>query len=488
MTQLQAQGEKPQKKFPLGIVTACFVVVYLLTVWYGYYNGMGAVFAYRMLLWPVGAALAGIIVTQTGLMRNLDMKLMLAYAAWVIFSTFAAHQNTTDTYEQTINFVICFALVCYPMAAVLPKEKRRPMFNMVFHIFIASFFVICVIGLVVVVLQTRISTPFSNVWIGLNPGFDNRLVLLAHPNYIGGICAVVVPISIYMIMGHRHWAVKAYYGLVIFAVYVVLALTDSRTNMIAVAVGVGLLALLLVLRKVKLRAKILTAAIGVVCMVAATALCYLAYDVVLDGVYWTSSKVIAQESPLWSVASAEETTEAEAEKATINITQSRALSRDITTATGRTPMWKEAFESAKAKPIIFLWGTTNRHVDDTVPSFSSINGRLHNSFVQVFMALGVPGFLIMLAFLVFVCWQSLRLFFGIKGTFEIWDAFLPVVLLSGILTSLTESFYFLEEMGVYSPIFFVVAGYVVCLVRENDALHAPAQGEEAASEGQEAVA
>lgn len=444
------------RTYAIGKAAAGLVLCYLALLFYSYYNFSRYSFIMRMAGYPVLFGLAGIILTQTYVQRLPEVKIMVAYLVWIVLETFLVYRSTSYQYEQTLSYAVAFLLACYPAMMLFPADVRKRTFHGILHCIIGIFAAACLFAIVVVILQTQVTTD-SGLMTGLSSTFDNRLIIIgAHPNYTGGIASTLLLLSLYMILARKNLAIRVYYGFVMLVFYVMLALTDSRTNMLAVALGVGMLGFLLPFSLAKkIRPAALRAVLGIVCAAAVAVVVYMGYSLALRGV----EAVSVQPAYAQEAASPE-----------VVITEGRDLLKDLKTATGRTKIWKEAFDSIRANPSILLKGLSNQHVYDVVPNIPSIEGRLHNSFLQVLVALGIPGLLLLLCFLTIIVGWAIRLFFMSPERAGLAERFLPAVLAACLFVSMAESFYFIESHGVYSPIFFLVAGYVVVTGRERAAV------------------
>lgn len=439
----------------LGKLSAITVFAYILVILYGDYNLNQSNFIIRILFTPAFFMLAGAMLMQPGRLRQWDIRFLCLYVLWIAVDTLIISRVTMYRYEDTVYYVAAFALGCYPMASLLPKEERGRTFRGMFHVFIAVITALCILGLTVVLLQTQLETARGQLTgIPAAGEGDQRLYIIGmHGNFYAPIICIMLMMAIYMILSYKNVAVRIYYVIVALILYITLPLSDSRTNMVAVAVGLGLLAMLLVLWRVKWKPSVLGAIVAVLCAGVVAVGAYAGYGLAMRGIESVAVKSAVAE---------------EAAGSDVQLPKSRDLLKDLKTATGRTGIWKETFQSVKEKPVILLTGLTNHHTYEAIPSFPQFDGRLHNSFIQVLIAFGLPALILVLCFLVVLAKRCIPLFFKPGLAVSLADRFLPVVLACCLVISMLESFFFLESPGMYSPLFYLVAGYVMVTVGEAE--------------------
>lgn len=444
--------QTPQKNRSnaLGITAAVFVLAYLLLILYSYYDNNLSGLLFRMVFYPFSMGLAGAVLTRPGMMRRREMQFMVGYIGWIVLETLLVYRSTMYAYQDTLYFAVAFGLVCYPMAFLLEGKTRTQMFRMIFHVLIPLVTIFCLYGIASVLLQTSFEAP-NGYLTGISAKEGRLEILAVHPNYYGPALTILFMMSLYMIVSYRHPLIKIAYALTLPIFYVTMALGDTRTNMLATAFGLGLFAMILVLARVKISQKVVRAVVAVLCAAVVMVVAYLGYAPALRGVEALSVKQAAAEA-------------AQTEDNAV-MTESRDLLKDLATATGRTRIWKEAMQSVLAKPSILLTGTTNHHTYETIPNLQQFDGRLHNSFLQVLVALGLPGLILLLGFLVIVVIECVRVFF-LREDLPLGERFLPAILAACMVIAMSESLFFLESKGVYSPLFFLIAGYIVAVSRD----------------------
>ena len=133
----------------------------------------------------------------------------------------------------------------------------------------------------------------------------------------------------------------------------------------------------------------------------------------------------------------------------------RPIKGDIGTLNGRTNIWQAALTEIGRDKSILMYGTSAGFAEQVIGQYEVAQGRnLHNSFLQMLFALGVPGLILMLAFLFISLLVSARVFFApaLLGGAE---RVLPVALVAVLLLSSMESFLLLYPNAYFANVWFV---------------------------------
>lgn len=152
------------------------------------------------------------------------------------------------------------------------------------------------------------------------------------------------------------------------------------------------------------------------------------------------------------------------EESEVHMTQSRDLLPSLAKMGGRVRIWNDVLSLLRDNPEILLTGVSAEKVLPRMSGrMSFAYGHLHNAFIEMLVALGIPGVLLMVAFLVLLAVRSVRLFFSGKEQASLADRFLPVILLACMVVAMLESIFFIMDQKIFDVMFFVVAGYVTHL-------------------------
>ena len=140
----------------------------------------------------------------------------------------------------------------------------------------------------------------------------------------------------------------------------------------------------------------------------------------------------------------------------------RPLEEDIGSFNGRTAIWKAAVTEMQKNKSILLLGTSPALAEQTIGQYEASQGRnLHNSFLQMLFALGVPGLILMLAFLVSVFIASFRVVFS-PAPLPLAERILPAALLAVLVLCCMESYLLLYPDVYFANVWFVLLSGYLC--------------------------
>lgn len=137
------------------------------------------------------------------------------------------------------------------------------------------------------------------------------------------------------------------------------------------------------------------------------------------------------------------------------------LSTDIKHFNGRFSIWSAALLALRENPETFVWGT--EYVSAEIISRCGIHTAVnaHNSWLQVWMLLGTPAFLIAMAYTLIALWNIWTLVW--RKNVELWKKVVALMVVCVIGASMLEAYLFAGEMPTYfvNFIFFLSTGYLV---------------------------
>lgn len=434
-------------------VLVWFLAAYLVFSLYQYYDLQAFVPLMTNIALPLLFGFAALTLVVGGALRSTNAKILALYLLWIYITGITRTGYTI--FNNLFIDVLTYALLCFPMAGMLPANRRRGAFRVIFYALVVFMLGMSIYALVIV-LQGRMLHSPNGFMLGLHPYITNRLALYAHPNYVSTLIAMLMIITLYLALSAKK-VYERVFAIVAFVIFgVIMALTDSRTGKLGVSVGVGLLGYVLATHLLRDQKRAVAVIAGIACTACVAALCYGSFS--LYG--WVMERVsVAQGPRMIQTALAED---AGGLGTAIQVSQRGFLADEG--FNGRSDVWKAAIEAIRKDPKILLVGAGN--LMDIVNQYTpKAYAHLHNSFLQTLLALGLPGFLLLATFLVRMLVQSARLLLDTSGRSTPAQRFLPALLLTCVIIGLAESHFFATEQPVYDPLFFLVAGYVQVLAR-----------------------
>lgn len=371
--------------------------------------------------------------------------------------------------------------VCYPTFLLADQKQRAFGLKLLGYSMVILFACIACLGAYVTVTNTTLVSPFFETAIAVE---DHRLyVFTIHPNEIACIFTGAMFWGIYLMADtNRKW-LKALLTFLCLCLYIGVALTVSWTSKLSVAAGLGLAAVLLIMKRMQAKpvlaqvggsalAFLLTAAIAVAGfsgVISATS--YAANAVWISR---TADSASIEESndkqqairPVKIIASAKQP--APTQVSTPSPTQApvqapaipkeRDVLQNLSTFTGRTDIWKSGIQAIQERPLTLLIGMTDAQAS-RVPlrALGRDIYHMHNAWMEMLLLGGIPGLLLYLWFCVSLSVSCVRLFLRKSEKLSIrLLAIAPAVMLVHCLMEIYPSF----AGSTMDMMFLILAGAV----------------------------
>lgn len=314
-------------------------------------------------------------------------------------------------------------------------EQRRVFFNCFLALTVTFYFLLSAASVFIALTNTYIHLPPENSWITIRLYQESvdlyALNLFVHRNAAASWLYIALTLSVYAFFSCRRklWRIPAF--LAGFVIFCAIALAHCRTINVALAVSFGMLALLLGLRFLRIRKKAVLVPVLAVITALAMLFSYKSIDLTLGAInalsrvtapafarsYSASLHPLDPEYFGIALSHGEPDASAQDESGdtsseTVDYSETRTISGNLATLTGRTDIWKTILPAIKAEPYRALAGKlSNHYLDYTLSCFDWTPGHMHNSFFQCLMLFGVPSMLFILVFTVLLVWHMIRYYF-----------------------------------------------------------------------------
>lgn len=412
---------------------------------------------------PLTVAFAAVALSKAGVRKRPGMGWLIAYFFWylavlIINRWYLAYEFAS--FRLVLYRLLFTTLVCYPLGCELAEDAGRRMARAVFGTLTGGLAVMSAVGFFCVVFQTHWYAPYEHGAVGLlaeeYTGF--RLYLFAHPNMAGAALMMSMLLCVYLWLTAKCRGAKGWHGLCFVFHFLALALTVSRTSMLAASVGIALLPFLWAYDRTRASRPRLSWLAGIACAGLAAVICYAG----LSLAHWGTMQFARMPA-------------ASAETSAIESVDDQALEADaladfpaqrdqltyLENLTGRTVIWSAALRTIAAYPTLLIKGATLERLMLTVESQApEIKGflHLHNAYLTVLIGMGLPALLLLLGFLILLARYSWRLMMCSGASLG--QRFLPAILLGSLIVGMAEPFYFTGQYFM-DRLFFLVAGFVV---------------------------
>lgn len=394
-----------------------------------------------------------------------EQKLLLLYCAWLA-ATYILNGNFSllKGWEKVLtSLTICFF---FGTPIVLCREKRMKMLDILAASFVLLYTCFALVALYSVFSGAELVNPFTGDLV--SSLLMTRLRILGRgPNWIGNWYFISISFCVYLFMRYKSLLVRVLAVFCAAVGYVVITMSFSRNSMLGFAICGAMFAALLIINRVKPASCLKKIAIFALTLAVVVPLLFVSFTPVSKVVYPFIPETEVAAEP--SEESAEEEGE-EGEEAPANFyAENRGLAD-----TGRLPIYYTAIDVLIHDPVRMLIGelepmkATNQaliEVHERI-NFPHVDFEHHHcSYLDVLMRTGVPGFALIMAFVLLLLKKMIVLYFSEKEGVDIALKTLTVMLSGLLLYSTLESCIFIMA-DIRSIVFYIVAGVVVASYKD----------------------
>ena len=395
-------------------------------------------------------------------------KLLLSLSM-VVWFLIASQKHDYWGLETRPTWLLSVYLLAYPFAALTGDGENKQGLRLIAGIFLSAAAVLILYAVLLTLDCLPEGLEKSVYWDGA------RLRDMWHPN----IGACIFMIGIAFCLGFATETEKKWQkGLLIgFAavLFVASGITNSRTSILMTCALVGGFVFFCIFKNNGWKRFLLGAAAALMVMVALFLLAGKAYD-------WNNDRLIAKYTAQLQAmeearqddsgevsenAPSQETLEAppvnvnkETGEISLQITNGQgSLAGDLRTLNNRTYIWRAALWLMRENPQFRIWGTGL--TKDMVSSYNNFPvGHTHNSWMEVYVSLGIPGLAIALIFTLTAGLDALFLMFHRRTTMQQKVVCLLVICIMG--AGFLEPYLFLSDKSYHfiDFLFFLCIGYM----------------------------
>lgn len=452
------------------------------------------------------AALSAIYFYKKGLSGPWEVKLFIAYVAWVLLTRWL-NKDFYLLVDFKFVMMVMMSFLFFAVGTVLNNRQREILLDVLSIVYGGFFVIMSILGIFITVTNTYIHLPPENVWITLKgDSYLQSLNLLSSPTAIGaGRVYIAWALLIYQIIKRKNKYVKALLIICVIVLHITIPLFHCRNLQIVLPMSYGMLVLLYALKHTDKKSKAFKAFILPIITSIVFVICFLSFnwmnsfvsktydfaaprfEVFYDGldnklnpdyfgIVLTSeelaelsetnlefSKTDYSVQPLRAFVAGDSAPPSQLSAAG-KMTDSRNIFENIT-LTGRTSIWQSGIIALEENPIICIRGTlTNVYMDivnairQELINTSRTMSHMHNAYFQVLMITGIPGLFLIVFWTILMIKNMLKVFFSKYINLSLKVLTIPI---AGILVfNLAEVVIFgmIDMIGV---IFFTLAGIFI---------------------------
>ena len=427
-----------------------------------------------LLFWfyPASLLLVAQLYFNLRFAKHFEIKLLLAFLAWSCTTVMLNFRRAqlVDSYGWFASACTTIFL-CFSLPYAFTKDGAKRVITLLAITTVVSVTLLSVLSLIAV-YATDIAAKVPSVFegIGITAG---RLGIDTHPNRSATGLAAAVILAGYLIAQTKQAWRRIAWALCGVICFVPLALTVSRTAIIAAGIGVGFEVFLAL--QVSLQEK-MRAALRWVLSTLAACLVIVALYQGATMVGQASNDMIARLEPV-AIAQAQQSTDTQETEApaALESGDSVFVPRDLSDAdslNGRTDIWLGVWNGLLENPKILAFGTGPMVAGELmIPYFpvGSPLGLFHNSLLGTLVSFGVVGLLFVLAFLVLVAVSAFKLSFGnLKSAETLAVRMLPAMLLFAVAEGMMEDFLFAYgSLNIVWIWLMIAAGFVLRMGKQE---------------------
>ncbi|MEG0493405.1 MAG: O-antigen ligase family protein [Clostridia bacterium] len=425
-----------------------------------------------VLLWPVAIALLLFAIyyfRHTGGLPK-GMLPALCMVAWM----YATRALNGDPYLQLdLHFMLAVLLgfgVFYPAFQLFRGASLSRCFGFFAKIVVCLLTMISCVALYCTFTSTVIKSPFAELELSALIG---RLYLFSmHPNEVACTLSIGLFLAVYVILDSKHLWAKLLWMLSALCLWLCVATTVTRTVMITISAGMGMLAFLLTFEALRKRRMLLKVAVSTFSLLCAAVLCFGLFNVATNNLFTAPMMAAPQAQTAMPQAQAEQQQpsvqpqEEQAEIVKQPLLEQRNLMEDMSTFTGRKEIWQAGLQAIKERPKTLLIGMTDAQVARVPIKYT---GRevyhMHNAWMETLLLVGIPGLLLYFCFMLRIGLCSVKLFFKQKAPISQRAlAIIPAILMVNGLMEIYPSY----SGKMMDLLFFLVAGAVVAMANAKN--------------------
>ena len=448
-TQAAAREEHQGKGWTLPkVIYAALMVFNLLSfVWL---LASGSEIQLHPVIWITRIAAAPLAIYLGKLWKNRGFQILALYT--ILFFFRCAISNTQDilSAEMSENLLSALWLFagCYGLGIILNRQQVRTLLLVCTGIWTVATATLSCIGIYAVWTRTTVhllGDAVAEIYL-IARGYASRINIAYSATVTGAVWSLTVLITVLCGISVENKAGKTFFFVLLLPIVVALALTDSRTAFISMAVGVGTMAGSITVMAIQRRKKNQPDSKNWI----SWAFGFLTVALVSLITLW----LIMQITPLFNQIKLQGIIpRAYADGTEKEFISSRGFDGEDM-MNGRLDIWSGILNQIRQNPKILLTGTSKispmRNVSITL-------AHCHNIYLQILLESGLPGLFLVLSFIVIILVKTVRVLRD--PIIPLWIKLLPALIISLLVGDVAECYTWLRSSHCFmNAVLFISAG------------------------------
>ncbi len=400
---------------------------------------------------------------------GIEFKLLFAYCVWLVaVRIYDGGLFVEGTKDYIVNQGVIMPLLGF--ALLIPAEKRLKWLDVMAVIYCAAFTVIGIICLYGVVNQVEIMNPFED-GILLCRFIKGRLYVFSNSsNAAGAWYAMACAFLAYLFFRYRKLPARIFMVFSFAVCYLVLAFTYSRSCKLSFSISLAMVIAVAIYHHFKIRKTAYKAIILALVLCICAPLAYKSFDIATDVMGARAAAALEEMENDAYLGENSDEAERKEELAEQMVSAADRLKKRGISSSGRLELWYAALISLRDDPGRILTGSINsmevtNRITTQQMDFPHELPHHHNSYLELLMYGGLPGFLLMMAVLVIIVLKSVRLFFTEnEGATPTIKSLIAIV--AGIMVYNMFETSFIHKYYMCTAVYFIVAGYILAYEKE----------------------
>lgn len=383
--------------------------------------------------------------------------LLLSAIAVLWFAAVQMHHHLNHMDTSYFGIFAVGYLLAFPYATVTEEGDENTGLKWIGRIYIAFSALMIVFAGMLLLDAVPEAMRSCLTWDGV------RVVLLWHPNGTGCLFMLAIGFGLYFFTRSEKKTEKWVLAILMALQFAVLSLTNSRTAILLTCAMVGGTVFFTLWKGGWKRFLA-----GMAAALAVMAVLFCAYSVLFDlhteaqlnKLMWQeqmeSSDGVSGDQNAQQLSVDEET----GEVSVAGQSDQGDLLSDMKNLNSRTTIWNAALTAVKDNPTIQIWGT--QYISAEICSRAGFwVGHAHNAWIQTLMLLGIPGFLVAMAYTLVAVWNVWVLIW--RPYEDVSRKVIAMMVVCMLAAGFLEVYLFTVDMNVsfVNFLFFLCIGYLV---------------------------
>ena len=383
-----------------------------------------------------------------GQWEKLEYRFLVLFFFWYVLSRMLCGDPALKVEYLTV-IQISVLVPVFALGMTLNAEERRKFLTAFSWIVGSFYFLLGLLCIYTYLLRVQIQNPISGQLIcsvNKTKGFA-RL----------GVLGINVDTTAFWFMGSFFMMVFQFFMyrkvilrivIILYAIvdYIVISMIFTRSVMVAVAFAIGLLAVLLLIEKIRIKTRALKVLLLLLAFLLTVPLTYKSFEVVMRGFGRISVSIRYNDS---SEEEKQEAFEQDYSHKKQLIGTGKSLDA---VSSGRIKIYKASIDVIRENPFILLRGSLDDQSSDDLTRILYEKGLIkegkriphyQNYLIQVLIISGLPGLLMVVAFSLLLIYKAIKTFFYR-------DKKVPISVKALILPIAASMIYMMFEIGLFT--------------------------------------